>query len=363
MCAMDVDRWPTANRFVGGKKFRVQNIMAVLEFVAEERPIQSELFEWVTYNTDIGTESTFYKHIKFITNIRLLNIVDGNLSQGNARFGIGSYGAEVLEAKDSNRPVEHGIFKALSTHVIGFDHLLNELQSGPIDIDARAAVLEAAFDSRDVSDAVSQKHYVWLEALDYVEKFDGQYVLTALGKQAIGESSVNQCPIESRVPSELRERSPTQRKRGSATESKEISYIADLQTLARKTDAHEAALNTLEAELSSFGFDCFETMHSDLLAVKDERVLLVEAKTVTPSSAFNQIRRGIGQLFEYEYYDVLDRDDWKSMQSEKCLLLDRPPGDKLSRYLKHLSTEGIIVLWAEGNTIAGPSWTQLSDSS
>lgn len=360
---MKEEMWPTANRFVGGKKRRVDNIVAVLEFVAEERPDQSTLFEWMTANTALGTESTFYKHIKFIANVRLLNIVDGNLSHGDARFTVGSYGAEVLDAKEAGHPVEHGIFEALSTHVIGFDHLLTELQSGPIDIDERAAVLEGAFDSREVPDGVDQKHYVWLEALNYVEKSDGRYVLTALGRQAPGASSANQRPIESRVPSELRERSSTQRGSESATESREITYVADLQTHAQKTDAHEAALDTLEAELSSFGFDCSETMHSDLLAVTDERVLLVEAKTVAPSSAFEQIRRAIGQLFEYEYYDVLGRDDWQSKQSERCLLLDRPPGDELRRYLEHLSTEGILVLWANGDTIAGPSWTQLSDSS
>lgn len=360
---MEEEMWPTANRFVGGKKRRVDNIVAVLEFVDEVQPDQSTLFEWMTTNTELGTESTFYKHIKFITNMRLLNIVDGNLSNGDAQFKVGSYGAEVLDAKENGRPVEHGIFESLSTHVIGFEHLLTELQSGPIDIDERAEVLEAAFDSREVPDGVDQKHYVWLEALDYVEKSDRRYVLTELGHEASGSSSANQRPIESLVPSELRERSSTQQGSESATESTEITYIADLQKLSRKTDTHEAALDTLEAELSSFGFNCSETIHSDLLAVDDERVLLVEAKTIAPSSVFEQIRRAIGQLFEYEYYDVLSRDDWQSKRSEKCLLLNRPPGNKLRQYLEHLSTEGIKVFWADGDTIAGPSWTQLIDSS
>lgn len=358
---MQEDRWPTANRFVGGKKHRVKNVVAVLEFVSENQPNQSTLFDWMKTHTALGTESTFYKHIKFIVNIRLLNIFDGNLNEGDAQFSVGSFGTKVLDAKDVGEPVEHPIFEALSTHVIGFDHLLNELHEGPIDIDERRYVLEGAFDLREVPDGVDQKHYVWLEALDYVEKVDGQYVLTDFGHRVSRKTSGNQRPIESRAPSELRRRSSTQQGSGNTTESTEISYVADLQTISRKTETHEQVLDTLELELDSLGFDCFETEHSDLLAVDDERVLIVEAKTVDPSSAFDQIRRAIGQLFEYEYYDVISREDWQSMQSRKCLLLDRPPGEELRRYLEHLTTKSIVVLWVDGDSIAGPSWKELRE--
>jgi hypothetical protein len=107
--------------------------------------------------------------------------------------------------------------------------------------------------------------------------------------------------------------------------------------------------------LEAAGYDCFETEHSDLLAVADDRVVLAEAKTLTPDSALRQVRSALGQLAEYHFFDVVQRKAWADRSTRVCLYVTPPPTGEFEAYLDWLPSQGIDVLWLGEDGVGGPS--------
>lgn len=351
----------TANRFVGGAENRLENLTQLLEYVAAEQPVERErLFEWIVDHTDIQTEGTFDKHLRFIVGLGLLDKSGGPINQPG-EFRLGPYGVKaVATLEDPKGNIAHVIFEALANRVRGFDHLLQELQMQPIDVADRAAVLAAGYDDREFRDDVAEKHYVWLEAIGYIQQTNGQYILIDLGGEAVEMPRQELRSLGEREPSTLLAwNDSTTTTSSNVSGEQEIAYVANVGELVERSRAHEEALGVLVEHLTAEGFTCNYTEHSDLLAVRGETIILVEAKTITPASALSQIRSAVGQLFEYEFYDVEKRTEWESHDVVRCLYLASPPGQDLEQYLGYLPSRGIEVLWENDGDIEGPSWPDL----
>lgn len=128
----------------------------------------------------------------------------------------------------------------------------------------------------------------------------------------------------------------------------------DLRKLQRAETAHADILSLLYRKLSERGYECFKNNHIDLLAVHADqgRSLLIEAKSNEGDNFRAQARKGIAQLFEYNYFEMerfkADR-GLKLNQEHQVLAFSRAPKD--TDYLGFLNTLRIRTLVAQAEAI------------
>jgi len=128
----------------------------------------------------------------------------------------------------------------------------------------------------------------------------------------------------------------------------------DLRKLQRAETAHADILSLLYRKLSERGYECFKNNHIDLLAVHAQqgRSLLIEAKSNEGGNFRAQARKGIAQLFEYNYFEIerFKADRGLALQQEhQVLAFSQAPGD--ADYLGFLNTLRIRTLVAQAETI------------
>jgi hypothetical protein len=128
----------------------------------------------------------------------------------------------------------------------------------------------------------------------------------------------------------------------------------DLRKLQRAETAHADILSLLFRKLSERGYECFKNNHIDLLAVHADqgRSLLIEAKSNEGGNFRAQARKGIAQLFEYNYFEMesfkADR-GLKLNQEHQVLAFSQAPRD--ADYLGFLNTLRIRTLVAQAEAI------------
>lgn len=128
----------------------------------------------------------------------------------------------------------------------------------------------------------------------------------------------------------------------------------DLRKLQRAETAHADILSLLFRKLSERGYECFKNNHIDLLAVHADqgRSLLIEAKSNEGGNFRAQARKGIAQLFEYNYFEMerfkADR-GLKLRQEHQILAFSQAPKD--ADYLGFLNTLRIRTLVAQAEAI------------
>ena len=128
----------------------------------------------------------------------------------------------------------------------------------------------------------------------------------------------------------------------------------DLRKLQRAETAHADILSLLFRKLSERGYECFKNNHIDLLAVHADqgRSLLIEAKSNEGDNFRAQARKGIAQLFEYNYFEMerfkTDR-GLKLRQEHQVLAFSQAPKD--ADYLGFLNTLRIRTLVAQAEAI------------
>jgi len=128
----------------------------------------------------------------------------------------------------------------------------------------------------------------------------------------------------------------------------------DLRKLQRAETAHADILSLLFRKLSERGYECFKNNHIDLLAVHADqgRSLLIEAKSNEGVNFRAQARKGIAQLFEYNYFEMerfkADR-GLKLNQEHQVLAFSQAPRD--ADYLGFLNTLRIRTLVAQAEAI------------
>jgi hypothetical protein len=135
-----------------------------------------------------------------------------------------------------------------------------------------------------------------------------------------------------------------------------INYPAPIASQQAATAEHQETLAWLRDRLETAGYEVRKTRHSDLIAFRspDDRILLFEVKSITDGNAWSQIRKAVGQVLEYEYTDIKQR-DILSGEVQSGILLNKSPSRDVQEYLSHLTaTREIWVMWlADG--LAGPS--------
>jgi len=129
---------------------------------------------------------------------------------------------------------------------------------------------------------------------------------------------------------------------------------AKIQAGTRK---HQEALMVLRNYIVAFGVEPTENAKSyDLLADNGAEVLLVEVKSIHKENVYEQTRRAIGQLFEYEFFLPQQHPDLRPPTRivRKVLMYSERPPD---RFLHLLQSIDVKVLWATDGNLDGPPET------
>lgn len=107
------------------------------------------------------------------------------------------------------------------------------------------------------------------------------------------------------------------------------TYSKDLQTMERAEAGHHETLSFLFELLKSLGYETLYNRHVDLFAVKDGHSFLFEVKSLANKNFKAQARKGIVQLFEYEYFEIQEFLEERKLKTEpnKALIFSQEPPD------------------------------------
>jgi|GEM_PF-6661601 len=135
----------------------------------------------------------------------------------------------------------------------------------------------------------------------------------------------------------------------------EVTYETSVEQTMNGWIEHEHALDTFEDELVDADFEAGETDRSDLLAWRDGDVVLAEAKSIHDGNERGQIRKALGQLHEYSYFDVQQNETRASKDLTRILLLTHRPSEEYREFLTALQNDGILTLWVDEFSVEGLS--------
>lgn len=151
----------------------------------------------------------------------------------------------------------------------------------------------------------------------------------------------------------VRSRSRDRNLDGDRDTDQTVTYETSVEQTMDGWMEHEHSLDTFEDVLVDAGFETGETDHSDILAWRDGDIVLGEAKFVHDGNERDQIRKAVGQLHEYSYFDIAQHEDRASKSLTKCLVLTQEPSDEYREFLASLQNEGILTFWTDEYDIQG----------
>jgi len=353
----------TSDRFYGGVDDRVANLQMFLSYLRRENPTVNETAAWLDSELGGTSETTRDRYLSFLRGLKLVEQAGSHLYPGSA-------GLRYLRS-----PHAKVLFAVLDDGVAGFDLILEALATGyPLTDEQLRQVLNAGPYGHDMDGpGVAIRHREWIQALGFARRKrdpEGQQLteLTSAGhdlwkaydhdslsryrpkhEQQRSDLPLGNIPGDP-LPDSIQEDTQTN------TFTKDISYPAPIASQRTATSKHQAALSQLRDQLEERGCDVKKSKYSDLIAYRDptETILLFEIKSITKENAWDQVRKAVGQVLEYKYTDIKQREEL-SEEVRPGILLNQQPPTKVEGYLKHLSeTTGIWIVWIEDG-FAGPS--------
>lgn len=157
---------------------------------------------------------------------------------------------------------------------------------------------------------------------------------------------------EGLTPGLLREIDPAHRDLPESEE--DVSYESRKKEQAEATNIHEQTVLVVSEWLEADGWSCKKTEETDILATREGQVLVAEVKSIDGQNEDQQIRKGLGQLLENCYRDVLQR-GWDERTLIASFVLSQRPGDEYLGYFEYLRRRDIETLWIEKDEVKGLS--------
>jgi hypothetical protein len=127
-------------------------------------------------------------------------------------------------------------------------------------------------------------------------------------------------------------------------EKKISTFERNNESLERALKSHQDVIDRAIAVLEK-EYDILGNLHVDLAAENEREILLFEAKSIPEKYFRAQARRGFGQLYQYEYFDIKEhqlKNDTKK-PIKKILLIPHDPGDSdYVEFLKWGNVETVV---------------------
>lgn len=122
------------------------------------------------------------------------------------------------------------------------------------------------------------------------------------------------------------------------------TYIRDNELLDRANTVHATILQQLIDMFRKHGYETRQSRTVDLFAHNKKRAFLFDVKSTENNNFRSQARKGIAQLFEYEYFDVQKFADDNALtfeQRHKLIIPSQIPQD--ARYIEFINSLKIGV--------------------
>ena len=121
-------------------------------------------------------------------------------------------------------------------------------------------------------------------------------------------------------------------------------YARDNEILDRANSIHASILQQLIDLFRKHGYDTRSSRTVDLFAHNERSAFLFEVKSTENSNFRSQARKGIAQLFEYEYFDVkkfAQDNNYNFINKHKLIVPSQQPQD--IRYVEFINSLKIGV--------------------
>lgn len=124
-------------------------------------------------------------------------------------------------------------------------------------------------------------------------------------------------------------------------------YGRNADALAKAEKAHFDIVSHLRLLFSKKGYEVYSNNHVDLYAHNQNNALLVEAKSIENLNFVTQSRKGIIQLFEYNYFEIskFKKDRKLNFKNEISLLATsrKPNDEEYIRFINSLDVKTLAV--------------------
>ncbi len=171
--------------------------------------------------------------------------------------------------------------------------------------------------------------------------------------ERMSDKSNDSAGANGRGASNLRDRNRDRNLSPEEVENRTVESQQSVKDQIQGSLEHEEALDVFEDYLVKRGFETGETKHSDILGTNELYVVIGEAKSVHNRNASGQIRRGLGQLLEYTYFDVKKDTSRNAKELTRCLVLTQEPSGGSREFLQDLQNEGIYTYWTDEYEVKG----------
>jgi hypothetical protein len=128
-------------------------------------------------------------------------------------------------------------------------------------------------------------------------------------------------------------------------------FTTDPILLERAEEAHQNTLAKLKDLFNKHGYDTYFNRHVDLFATTEETSFLFEVKSIENQNFLTQARKGLVQLFEYEYFEVkkfLGENSAKN-KTFKNIALSKQPKDL--NYANFMNTLNLGICYFDNNIL------------
>ncbi len=129
-------------------------------------------------------------------------------------------------------------------------------------------------------------------------------------------------------------------------------YIRDNELLERANSTHQSILQQLIDLFKKYGYITRNARSVDLFVHNDKRAFLFEVKSTENNNFRTQARKGIAQLFEYEYFDVQKFAEDNNLifdQKHKIIVPSQIPKD--TRYVEFINSLKIGVAMVDNDNL------------
>ncbi|WP_135663536.1 hypothetical protein [Halorhabdus rudnickae] len=167
------------------------------------------------------------------------------------------------------------------------------------------------------------------------------------------DESSTQADRDSERTSKIRSRKRDRDLEPDSSTTSTVTYESSIDETMSGWMEHEHSLDTFEDELLNAGFETGETKYSDILASDNTHIVLAEAKSIHDGNQEDQIRKALGQLEEYSYFEVHSIPKRKQKELTKCLVLTSEPSEEYAQFLQHLQSHGVYTFWTDEYEIKG----------
>lgn len=132
-------------------------------------------------------------------------------------------------------------------------------------------------------------------------------------------------------------------------------FSKDNELLGRAEDSHATTLQELINLFRSKNYETYQNRHVDLFAVNEKQSYLIEVKSIENRNFRTQARKGIVQLFEYEYFEVKKFVSDTKLQNKpnyRVLVPSQKPQDpNYISFINYLETDVGIVTNSQLETV------------